>query len=75
MLARVLAQTRKEEGIALSNLYDKLETRLRAVGTLGVTIKKYASMLCPLVESALPEDALLAWERAKNASEVNKVIF
>lgn len=34
--------------------------------SLGVTTDKYAAMLYPLVESALSEDVLRAWERTRN---------
>ncbi|XP_055936870.1 uncharacterized protein LOC129966470 [Argiope bruennichi] len=47
---------------SLRSLYDLLETKLRALEILGVTRDKYAAMLFPLVESALPEETLLAWE-------------
>ncbi|WP_253302409.1 DUF1759 domain-containing protein [Wolbachia endosymbiont of Psylliodes chrysocephala] len=61
-------------GIELSTLYDKLETQLRALESLGVTRDKYAAMLFPLVESALPCDLLKIWERhriANNKQNVN----
>ncbi|CAG7820622.1 unnamed protein product, partial [Allacma fusca] len=51
------------ENSCVSALYDKLETQLRALDTLGVTRDKFAAMLYPLVESCLPEDVLRAWER------------
>lgn len=53
---------------SLRNLYDLLETKLRALEILGVTRDKYASMLFPLVESALPQETLLAWERYRSTS-------
>lgn len=53
---------------SLRNLYDLLETKLRALEILGVTRDKYAAMLFPLVESALPEETLLAWERFRSTS-------
>jgi len=46
----------------LGSLYDKLESSMRALETLGVTTDKCASMLYPLVESALPEDVLRIWQ-------------
>ncbi|CAG7786203.1 unnamed protein product [Allacma fusca] len=52
-----------KENSCVSALYDKLETKLRALDTLGVTRDKFAAMLYPLVESCLPEDVLRAWER------------
>lgn len=42
----------------ISSLYDKLETQLHGLESLGVTSDKYAAMLYPLVESALPEEIL-----------------
>ncbi|CAG7825459.1 unnamed protein product [Allacma fusca] len=51
------------ENSCVSALYDKLETQLRALDTLGVTSDKFAAMLYPLVESCLPEDVLRRWKR------------
>ncbi|KAL7296992.1 hypothetical protein TKK_0009427 [Trichogramma kaykai] len=48
---------------SLSTLYDKLETYINALESLGVTTDKCAAMLYPLVESALPEDTLRVWQR------------
>ncbi|XP_046734984.1 uncharacterized protein LOC124404699 [Diprion similis] len=48
----------------MSSLYDKLESHIRALETLGVTTDKCAAMLYPLVESALPEEILRAWQRS-----------
>ncbi|XP_061724700.1 uncharacterized protein LOC133530697 [Cydia pomonella] len=50
----------------LSNLYDNLQTHLQALETLGVTKDKYASMLFPMIESALPESILRAWHRSQS---------
>ncbi|XP_051159149.1 uncharacterized protein LOC127280286 [Leptopilina boulardi] len=47
----------------LSANYDKLEAYIRALDTLRVTTEKCASMLYPLVESALPKEILRAWQR------------
>ena len=52
--------------ITLRALYDKIETHLRALETLGVTSDKYAAMLYPLVESALPDEILQVWERIRH---------
>ena len=50
--------------IALSSVYDKLESYIRALNSLGVTADKYAAMLYPLVESSLPEEVLRVWQRS-----------
>lgn len=41
-------------------LYDKLESHIQALETLGVTKDKWASILYPLVESCIPEESLRA---------------
>ncbi|GFW01386.1 DUF1758 domain-containing protein [Trichonephila clavipes] len=50
----------------LTYLYDELERKLRALESLGRTQEKYGDFLIPLVESCLPEETLLAWERSRN---------
>lgn len=50
--------------VPLASIYDKLESHIRALDTLGVTTDKCAAMLYPLVESSLPEDVLRAWQRS-----------
>ncbi|UYV84468.1 hypothetical protein LAZ67_X002301 [Cordylochernes scorpioides] len=43
----------------------RAEDTLRALETLGVARDKFAAMLYPLVESALPEDTLRVWEQSQ----------
>ncbi|UYV66498.1 hypothetical protein LAZ67_4001898 [Cordylochernes scorpioides] len=61
----LLQNVRAEGKMSVVKLYDRLETQLRALETLGVTRDKFAAMLYPLVESALPEDTLRVWERSQ----------
>ncbi|UYV72997.1 hypothetical protein LAZ67_10001430, partial [Cordylochernes scorpioides] len=49
-----------------STLYVRLSSRLRALGSLGVTKEKCAAILYPMVKSALPEDLFVAWERTRH---------
>ncbi|UYV60694.1 hypothetical protein LAZ67_1001945 [Cordylochernes scorpioides] len=58
LLQNVLQNVRAEGKMSVVKLYDRLETQLRALETLGVARDKFAAMLYPLVESALPEDTL-----------------
>ncbi|XP_011858695.1 PREDICTED: uncharacterized protein LOC105556222 [Vollenhovia emeryi] len=51
------------EKMKLSSLFDKIESQLRALESLGVTTDKCGAMLFPLVESSLPEELLCAWQR------------
>lgn len=63
LLQIVLTQSKTNYKITIRSLYDKLMTQLQALETLGVTQDKYAAMLLPLVESALPEEILRTWSR------------
>ncbi|GFW35545.1 uncharacterized protein TNCV_2461871 [Trichonephila clavipes] len=48
----------------LPSFYDELESKIRKnLENLGRTQKKYGDFLSPLVESCLPEEILIAWER------------
>ncbi|XP_055932029.1 uncharacterized protein LOC129962308 [Argiope bruennichi] len=62
-LLSIVLLKQKLQKIPIRKLYDQLETKLRALETLGVTKDKYAAMLFPLVESSLPDETLKAWER------------
>ncbi|GFT68084.1 uncharacterized protein TNCV_2737931 [Trichonephila clavipes] len=55
----------------LPALYDELEAKIRALESLGWTQDKYGEFLSPLVESRVPDDILLAFERSKNFKEDN----
>ncbi|GBN52873.1 hypothetical protein AVEN_11502-1, partial [Araneus ventricosus] len=52
----------------LPALYDEMEAKLRALESLGRTQEKCGDFLSPLVESCLPEEVLVAWERSRNHS-------
>lgn len=74
LLQLVLQNATKSKNIPISSLYDKIESHLRALESLGVTTDRCAAMLFPLVKSSLPEEILRAWQRnsyaaASNASE------
>ncbi|UYV65698.1 hypothetical protein LAZ67_3005173, partial [Cordylochernes scorpioides] len=51
---------------SFSTLYVGLSSQLQALGSLGVTTDKCAAILYPMVESALPEDLFVAWERTRH---------
>ncbi|XP_011858322.1 PREDICTED: uncharacterized protein LOC105555891 [Vollenhovia emeryi] len=61
MLKLVLNKTKASSHTSLSRIYDRLETQMRALESLGVTTDMCAAMLYPLVESSLPEDLLRVW--------------
>ncbi|GFX28708.1 integrase catalytic domain-containing protein [Trichonephila clavipes] len=47
-------------------LYDELESKLISLESLEKTQDKYGDFLTPLVESCLPDEVLVAWERNRN---------
>jgi hypothetical protein len=63
LLSLVLSNSMNKNKTRISSLYDKIESHIRALNSLGVTSDKYASILYPLVESCLPEDIIRVWER------------
>lgn len=65
-LLKLVVNNSNNRKSTISTLYDKLQTQLRGLESLGVTSDKYAAMLYPLVESALPDDILKAWQRSMN---------
>lgn len=61
----------KGKNIPVAQLYDRLESQLRALESLGVTKEKYAAMLYPLVESTVPEQIFKVWERHRAAKKAS----
>ncbi|GFV74283.1 DUF1758 domain-containing protein [Trichonephila clavipes] len=56
----------------LPSFYDELESKIRALESLGQTQEKYGDFPSPLVESCLPEEILIAWERFRNLNEATE---
>jgi len=56
LLKLTMSVNSKEDKVMLSSLYDRIETQMRALETLGVATEKYATMLFPLVDSCLTEE-------------------
>jgi len=71
MLKLVLNRTQASSHTSLSRIYDRLETQLCALESLGVTTAMCAAVLYPLVESSLPEDLLRVWQRNPKAIASN----
>lgn len=70
LLSLVIKNATDQRGkLNISRLYDKLESYLRALESIGMTSDKYAAMLFPLVESCIPEELLKVWLR--NHSNLN----
>ncbi|KAF2901183.1 hypothetical protein ILUMI_05001 [Ignelater luminosus] len=62
--------------MALSVLYDKVQSHLRKLCSLGVTVDNCAPILMPLVSSCLSVEILRTWERkGKGAGSSSKVML
>ncbi|KAF8785238.1 hypothetical protein HNY73_010810 [Argiope bruennichi] len=55
----------------LPGLFDELESKIRALESLGQTEEKYGNFLSPLVEFCLPEEILIAWGKHRNLNEAS----
>lgn len=64
MLKLIVSNTSSPGKMDICVLYDKLETQLRALETLGVTSDKCSAMLFPLIESCFSPELLRAWQRS-----------
>lgn len=64
LLSLVITNVTAKEKIPFQSLYIKLESHLRALKTLKLADADPATWLFPLVESSLPEDTLLTWQRS-----------
>lgn len=76
LLTLVLNHNKNQQSIR--NLYDKLSTYLLSLETLGIVKQKYETILYPLVESAIPETILIAWNRInvdnKSSNQLTKLL-
>ncbi|UYV65305.1 hypothetical protein LAZ67_3003889 [Cordylochernes scorpioides] len=66
LIAITLENAHGRNTTPFSTVYVRLSSQLRALGSLGVTTDKCAAILYPMVESALPEDLFVAWERTRH---------
>ncbi|GFX71478.1 DUF5641 domain-containing protein [Trichonephila clavipes] len=55
--------------LSITQLYDKLESHLRSLESIGMTSDKYSAMLFPLGESCILEDILKVWLRNSVSEE------
>lgn len=65
MLGLIINNAVSKSKMDLSSLYDRIETQLRALETLGVASDKCSAMLFPLIESCLPSELLRVWQRSQ----------
>lgn len=53
-----------KQEMKLCELYDSLETQVRALESLDIVSDQYAALLLPLIESCIPIDILKVWQRS-----------
>ncbi|GBO10556.1 hypothetical protein AVEN_190259-1, partial [Araneus ventricosus] len=70
-LLKIIIFVQSNQRLSPTFLYDKLESYLRALETLGVTTDKCASILYSMVESCFDEEFLKAWNRSPASSSAN----
>lgn len=52
------------EHVKITEVFDQLEGHLKALESLGITPDQMDIILYPMVESCLPEEVLVAWQRS-----------
>ncbi|UYV64607.1 hypothetical protein LAZ67_3001299 [Cordylochernes scorpioides] len=63
-LLGLVVNNARRKTIGIEDLYDKLESYLRSLESLGITAEQNAAFLYPLVESSLPEELITVWQRS-----------
>lgn len=63
-LLKLILSSASAQQSDLSILYDKIESQMRALETLGITTDKFSAILYPLIESCLPKELLRVWQRS-----------
>lgn len=69
LLKLVISNSSSKEKLPLPALYSKVDSFLRALKTLNLESADPATWLYPLVESCLPDDTMLTWQRSPMATE------
>lgn len=64
LLKMVINNAKSKEKVNVAKMFDKLESHLRALESLNVSGDQMARFLYPMVESSIPEETLIAWQRS-----------
>lgn len=62
----VINNAKDGQRVILSKMFDKLESHLRSLESLGITTEQTTEFLYPMVKSCLLEDVLIVWQRSAN---------
>ncbi|UYV74090.1 hypothetical protein LAZ67_11002078, partial [Cordylochernes scorpioides] len=64
----------QERKVNFKDLVTKLNSQIRHLSMLGVTTDKCAEILYPVVESCLPEDVLISWQRSSEPEDLESLM-
>jgi hypothetical protein len=64
LLRMVISNAKAKDKSELPKMFDKLESHLRALESLNVSGEQMSKFLYPMVESSIPEETLIAWQRS-----------
>ncbi|XP_021964265.1 uncharacterized protein LOC110859612 [Folsomia candida] len=70
-LLKMIIEKSKQK-VSITQMFDKLEAHLKALESLGITQDQMDILLFPMVESCLPDDVLLAWQRSASFGKDGK---
>ncbi|UYV64112.1 hypothetical protein LAZ67_2006597, partial [Cordylochernes scorpioides] len=70
----LVIRSAQERKVNFKNLVTKLNSQIRHLSMLGVTTDKCADILYPVVESCLPEDVLISWQRSSEPEDLESLM-
>ncbi|UYV83291.1 hypothetical protein LAZ67_23000423 [Cordylochernes scorpioides] len=70
----LVIQSAQERKVNFKDLVTKLNSQIRHLSMLGVTTDKCADILYPVVESCLPEDVLISWQRSSKSEDLESLM-
>ncbi|UYV80010.1 hypothetical protein LAZ67_18001397 [Cordylochernes scorpioides] len=73
-LLRLVIRSAQERKVNFKDLVTKLNSQIRHLSMLGVTTEKCADILFPVVESCLPEDVLISWQRSSESEDLESLM-
>ncbi|UYV84467.1 hypothetical protein LAZ67_X002298 [Cordylochernes scorpioides] len=73
-LLLLVIRSAQERKVNFKVLMTKVNSQIRHLSMLGVTTDKCADILYLVVESCLPEDVLLSWQRSSESEELESLM-
>ncbi|UYV69800.1 hypothetical protein LAZ67_7000766 [Cordylochernes scorpioides] len=70
----LVIRSAQERKVNFKDLVTKLNSQIRHLSMLGVTTDKCADILYPVVESCLPEDVLISWQRSSEPEDLESLM-